>query len=262
MNFLDKLDFLMKEKNLNKNTLSQASGIAYTTIDGWYKKGYENAKLSGILKLANFFNVSLDYLIRNEITDKYYGKSNDFNIKYDEINHIKKYRNLDNHGKEAVNSILEVEHKRHIKNATPQPKPTPAPKVIEFDPEEVETITLKHSEYKASAGTGYILYDDCLEDDLKVVFNNLTRQADICIDVYGNSMEPKYHDKDILLVRKQPDVEIGEIGIFIIDDKGFVKKKGTEGLISINKDYDIIPKSEDIKCFGKVLGVLEKDWIV
>ena len=34
-NFLDKLDFLMEQKHLNKRTLSLKSGIPYTTIDNW-----------------------------------------------------------------------------------------------------------------------------------------------------------------------------------------------------------------------------------
>ncbi len=46
MNLLDKLDFLMSENDLNKNTLSQKSGIPYSTIDSLYKKGFENIKLS------------------------------------------------------------------------------------------------------------------------------------------------------------------------------------------------------------------------
>ncbi len=39
MDFLEKLDYLMKQNNLNKSRLSKACDIPYTTIDGWYKKG-------------------------------------------------------------------------------------------------------------------------------------------------------------------------------------------------------------------------------
>ena len=42
MNFLEKLDFLMSEMSINKSKLSQISGVPYTTIDGFYKKGYIN----------------------------------------------------------------------------------------------------------------------------------------------------------------------------------------------------------------------------
>ncbi len=67
MTFLDKLDYLMSTKKLNKHTLSEQSGIPYTTIDGWYKKGYEGAKISTIIKLSDFFGVELDFFVRNSI---------------------------------------------------------------------------------------------------------------------------------------------------------------------------------------------------
>lgn len=66
MNFLEKLDFLINEKKMNKHQLSQATGIPYTTIDSFYKKGYDNIKLSTLLKLADYFNCSLDYLVDDD----------------------------------------------------------------------------------------------------------------------------------------------------------------------------------------------------
>lgn len=62
MSFLDKLDYLMEERHINKSQLSKESGVPYTTIDGFYKKGTENIKLSTLKKLAAYFNCSLDYL--------------------------------------------------------------------------------------------------------------------------------------------------------------------------------------------------------
>lgn len=61
MDFLEKLNYLMEKKHLNKSTLSKACNIPYTTIDGWYKKGYEGLKLTTLRKLAEFFGTSLDY---------------------------------------------------------------------------------------------------------------------------------------------------------------------------------------------------------
>lgn len=51
----------MERNNLNKSTLSKACDIPYTTIDGWYKKGYEGLKLTTLRKLAKFFGTSLDF---------------------------------------------------------------------------------------------------------------------------------------------------------------------------------------------------------
>lgn len=63
MTFLEKLDCLMEEKSIGKADLSRISGVPYTTIDGFYKKGYKNAKISTIRKIANALGVSLDYLV-------------------------------------------------------------------------------------------------------------------------------------------------------------------------------------------------------
>lgn len=69
MNFLEKLDKLLKSKNINKHILAKESGIPYTTIDAFYKKGYSNIKLSTITKLCSYFDVSIDYMMKDDIED-------------------------------------------------------------------------------------------------------------------------------------------------------------------------------------------------
>ncbi len=66
MSLINKLDILMKERGLNRSQLSKETGIPYTTIDGFYKKGTDNVKLSTLKKLASYFNCSLDYLVDDE----------------------------------------------------------------------------------------------------------------------------------------------------------------------------------------------------
>lgn len=85
MTFLEKLDYLKGREKLNNNTLSQKTGIPYTTIDSFYKKGYKNMKFETLEKLSRFFNVSLDYLMNDDITDEKYG------INSDEVNNVFKY---------------------------------------------------------------------------------------------------------------------------------------------------------------------------
>lgn len=69
MSFITKLDKLMQERNINKSQLSKESGIPYTTIDGFYKKGTDNIKLSTLKKLAAYFNCSLGYLADDDISE-------------------------------------------------------------------------------------------------------------------------------------------------------------------------------------------------
>ena len=67
MNFLEKLDALKATTGDSNASLSKKSGIPYTTIDGLYKKGYANMKLSTLIALSEYFHVSMDYLAKDYI---------------------------------------------------------------------------------------------------------------------------------------------------------------------------------------------------
>lgn len=121
MDFLEKLDLLMKREHYNKSSLSKASEIPYTTIDGWYKRGYDHLQLPTVKKLCSFFDTSLDFWLKEDIDDPNYGKSNGFIVNYDEMEHIKQYRSLDPHGKDLVDTVLEKEVERIRELESPQP---------------------------------------------------------------------------------------------------------------------------------------------
>lgn len=155
-------------------------------------------------------------------------------------NLMEKYSVLDEHGKEAVESITIIEYKRYL-NQQPD--------------DEENLIDLRFYAYTAvSAGAG--LYDDNNEYPTvkRVPDNAITRDADFCCYVNGHSMEPMYYDGDLICVKSQPSVEIGEIGIFVLNSEMYIKKLGANELISLNSDYPNIKNSPDIKCQGKVLG--------
>ncbi len=69
MTLTEKLNVLLNERSLNKSQLSAQSGVPYTTIVSLYDKGAENVKRSTLLSLSRFFNVSLDYLADDSITE-------------------------------------------------------------------------------------------------------------------------------------------------------------------------------------------------
>lgn len=66
MSVTEKLDKFMREYSFNKADVARLSGVPYTTIDGLYKKGDENTKLSTLRKLASFIGCTID-----ELTDGY-----------------------------------------------------------------------------------------------------------------------------------------------------------------------------------------------
>lgn len=67
MELTKKLDLLMKEQGISKAELSRLSGVPYTTIIGFYEKGYDNTKLSTLLKLSRYFDCPLDYLADDSV---------------------------------------------------------------------------------------------------------------------------------------------------------------------------------------------------
>ena len=67
MDLLNKIDFLLNEKELNKRQLAIKAGIPYTTIDSFYKKGVDNMKLSTFKKLCSFFQVDMTSMAFDEL---------------------------------------------------------------------------------------------------------------------------------------------------------------------------------------------------
>lgn len=106
---INKIEQFLKDNEINKSDLARETGIPYTTIDGFYKKGTENVKLSTLKKLAKYMQCTIDYLVENETSPKF-AKENLIFLSGQEEMHIKKYRVLDERGKRTVDKILEEQY--------------------------------------------------------------------------------------------------------------------------------------------------------
>ncbi len=111
-----------------------------------------------------------------------------------------------------------------------------------------------------SAGVGEFLADATRVEDIVIPDDPRTAEADFALRINGDSMEPKYHSGDILLVQSADTVEEGELGIFVLDGSGYFKKYGGDHLISLNAKYPPIPLKdfEDVACCGRVVGKLKR----
>lgn len=250
MDFLQKLDFLMEKYGLNKLTLSQNSGIPYSTVVGWYKKGYEGLKLTTLRKLSDYFNTVLDYWINEDEIDPNYWKTNGFIVNGDEMGHIQKYRLLDHFGQKAVDDLLETEYQRNIEKQQG-----------DTDEENSDIIQFSVTEYDEpmSAGTGQPAgygYGNNL-----LLTKEPPRGTSYVAPIAGDSMEPTYHDGDKLFVQACYSIEIGEIGVFFMDGQQWVKELGEGVLLSHNPKYAPRPMTDDIRCQGRVLGVCDERYL-
>lgn len=92
MPFIDRLDALMKKNGItNKSELSKISGIPYTTIDGFYKKGSDNIKLSTLKKLSECLHCSLDYLVDEDAPQTIAAHFDGDEYTEEELDKIKEY---------------------------------------------------------------------------------------------------------------------------------------------------------------------------
>ena len=160
-----------------------------------------------------------------------------------EWNTLQKYRALDEHGKEVVDYMIDSEYKR-VTALTRKPKP--------------RMLKIDWYALPASAGTGNILDSD-LAEKLYVPESAEAEQADFVISVGGNSMEPTYHDGDKVFVEKCDSVDIGEVGIFVVNGDVYIKELGTKCLISHNEKYKPIRigENDSVYCCGRVIGVVD-----
>lgn len=70
MKMIDKVQKLMKERGIKNNRqLSIKSGIPYSTIDGFYRKGTDSVRRPTLIKLAQTLDCSLDYLVDDDCLD-------------------------------------------------------------------------------------------------------------------------------------------------------------------------------------------------
>lgn len=109
---------------------------------------------------------------------------------------------------------------------------------------------------EVSAGTGVWVSDEPVET---IKYPVPVPHHDIALRVNGNSMEPMFHDGDVVFVKKTTEVHHGSIIIIIVNDNAYIKKlyrRGSEvRLISLNPQYeDIVLNPDDtIEIIGNVI---------
>ena len=118
-----------------------------------------------------------------------------------------------------------------------------------------------HNYQQAAAGNGVFLDTNESGEQVFIRKTLLSESADEIVTVSGHSMEPDFHDGQDVYIKHMPDLEIGDIGLFVINGDGFIKQYHGNYLHSLNPDYSDIQLGEfdDTHIIGKVLGVVHDD---
>lgn len=103
-----KLKEIRESTGMNKKEFAEYIGMKYTTYNN-YETGAREPSSDFLILISSKFDVSVDYILgtqeEKEILHSY-------ELKSSEYEHIKKYRDLDEHGKEMVDFVLKIEADR------------------------------------------------------------------------------------------------------------------------------------------------------
>jgi len=236
MTFGERLRQKRESIGLSRADLAKQLGVTPSAI-GNYETGVSSPRDEILYKIFEVLEVEPNFLFQ----DSFELKKED--LSSEETEHIKKYRALNEHGKKIVDIVLDEEYNDLMAHKRMK-------KAIEY-------MELCKYEMAASAGTGSYLQDEC-KTLIRVPANEITRRADFALPISGDSMEPEFHDGDTVLVKSMSNINIGEIGIFIINGDSYIKKLGEGRLISLNSKYNdiIFTEYDNITCVGKVIGTI------
>lgn len=114
--------------------------------------------------------------------------------------------------------------------------------------------------YTNPSAAGIPLYAENDYEHIEFPASEVPRGADFGVRISGDSMEPTIPDGTIVWVHKVPELQEGQIGIFMLDDGAVCKRfYNTDNGIELRSDnikYDTIRVSEfeRLGIVGRVLG--------
>jgi len=220
--FKDRIKQLREEHGLTLDEFAKIFNTHRPTI--WrYEKGERQPTINFVKMVADYFDVSLDWLAGNsDIREK--------GINASELTRI--FNSLSDGGKKEI-----FRYAQYIQKTDSETK----------DQHIVNILG------QTAAGSP-LEYCDWFPEPIE----HPPANADFALKVKGDSMEPTIKNGSIIWVHKQPDIENGEIAIVEIDGtvtcKKVYKKNGYIELHSINKAYKpIVIDKGDVKIIGKVI---------
>lgn len=177
--FSANLEKLMTSRDVDRNKLCSDLGLKYTTVRDWLK-GITYPRIGKIELLADYFGVNKSDLIED---------------KTQEVKEVKI----------PTSPLVKKITEKVVKLSTPRKQ-----KVLNYANEQLKEqnnkvimIEEKLFEYrvfeKLSAGTGFSYFNDGNYD---TVFYDKDLDHDFASWVFGNSMEPKYMNGEVVLIKE------------------------------------------------------------
>ena len=216
-----KLKARRKELKFTQKEIAEQLGISFQAYSAW-ERGIKEPSQEKVAQLENILKVAKGYFTQIEI--------------------VRLYNNLSKQGKEKV-----VLYARNLAQ--------------EEQAQKVKTMPERLYEYRVyermSAGIGASVYDD---RNFDTVYFNEELAHDFASWVSGDSMEPKYQNGSVALIRETGFDYDGAVYAVVCNNQTYIKRVYREEnglrLVSINPKYkDIfISYEEDPRIVGIIVG--------
>ena len=217
----EKLKARRKELKLTQREIAEKLGISFQAYSAW-ERGIKEPSKEKVAQLENILKVSKGYFTQIEI--------------------VRLYHSLSKQGQEKV-----VLYARNLSQEEKAQKVTAMPDRL-----------YKYRVYeRMSAGIGASVYDD---QNFDTVYFNEELAHDFASWVSGDSMEPKYQNGSVALIRETGFDYDGAVYAVVCNNQTYIKRVYREEnglrLVSINPKYkDIfISYEEDPRIVGIIVG--------
>ena len=217
----EKLKARRKELKLTQREIAEKLGISFQAYSAW-ERGIKEPSKEKVAQLENILKVSKGYFTQIEI--------------------VRLYHSLSKQGQEKV-----VLYARNLAQEEQVQKVTAMPeRLYEYRVYE-----------RMSAGIGASVYDD---QNFDTVYFNEELAHDFASWVSGDSMEPKYQNGSVALIRETGFDYDGAVYAVVCNNQTYIKRVYREEnglrLVSINPKYKDIFLSyeEDPRIVGIIVG--------
>ena len=268
--YIDRIKAVKAQKRITNEQLSEQTGIPLGTLSKILAGMSDSPKLANVISICRVLDTSLEYIVSGTPEN-----TNNYTLTDEEIALVEDYRRLDRYGKELVELVLFKETER-MEDADEEPaeivperkggarilRPVTAKtRYATSVPRHTGKRSIRLFELPVSAGIGVYLDErDTSAQTIRIPNNEKTADADFVLRISGNSMEPKYCNGDYLLVKRDEQIEEGELGIFLLDGCGYFKVYAGDRLLSLNPEYGpiLLKDFSDVQCKGRVIGRLRR----
>lgn len=231
----ERIRFYRERAGMEQKTLAKLIGVTGNAVSNW-ENGRGRPDINLLPDICRALNVTMYDLFDME----------DPSIRYsagDQI-FLDQYKQLSPGHRMAVDQMVDTLLKVQIAESVPL----------------IRRLTFYQKSLAAGLGDPTEIVDE--GQPIFLYASREVDRADCVFTVNGDSMEPEYHNGDMVLVSRipdAPDLQPGEVGAFIVGNETYIKVYREEGLESLNPKYPIMHfhDAESVYLIGRVTGILD-----